>query len=136
MVPRNRNTLRRIKRLKSFDFSIINLLKRRTKIWNFFAKIWVEREAGKALPTFLLDYYCSSMRLNANFSGTPNCLPLDSLNLQLPPVLDTNVAVMPCGILPSVASAKSCLSRYLLFITNLVPFTPSDINCFKKCQRN
>lgn len=37
----------------------------------------------------------SSMALSADFSGMPICLPFGSLNLQLPPVLDRNVAVIP-----------------------------------------
>lgn len=114
-------------------FHVINLLgKNKDKDKQFFLHIsGYKKELGKLYLTFLLIYNCSSMRLSADFSGIPNCLPLGSLNLQLPPVLDTNVAVMPCGILPSIASAKSCLSRYFLFITNLVPFTPSDIKFFK-----
>lgn len=49
--------------------------------------------------------YVSAIMVGADFSGTPNTLPLGSLNLQLPPVLETKVAVIPPGIFPKTASA-------------------------------
>jgi len=46
----------------------------------------------------------SCIRVDANFSGIPKILPLGSLNLQLPAVFETKVAVNPWGILPMVVS--------------------------------